>query len=83
LSSEVFICVSEPGDNVFRWGEPDVDGALCEAVDPPLAPWFMPVPCAKANPVPAISAAAAVDKRKCLVIDVSSSDEIALQTTAR
>src|SRR5216684_2248144 len=48
----------------------DDDGALCCTVDPPDgASRPMPVPCALANPVPAISAAAATDIIKRLVME--------------
>src|SRR3979411_2212345 len=46
------------------------DGALCWTVEPPVAPpWLIPVPCALAKPVPAISAAAATEIIKRLVIE--------------
>src|SRR5712664_3371034 len=50
----------------------DDDGALCCTVDPPDgASRPMPVPCALANPVPAISAAAATEIIKRLVMELS------------
>src|SRR4051812_6859962 len=48
--------------------EPD-DGALCWAEEPDCPCWPIPPPCAWANPAPAISAAAATEIIKRLVIE--------------
>src|ERR1700682_1742319 len=50
-------------------GAPRSDGALCWAVEPAGASRPVPVPCALANPVAAISAAAATEIIKQSVMD--------------
>src|SRR5229473_1300537 len=56
-----------PDEGLFSVAE---DGALCWALEPADGcSRFVPVPCALAKPVPAISAAAATDIIKRLVIE--------------
>jgi hypothetical protein len=50
-------------------GFAESDGAFCWTVEPADGSRLVPVPCAFAKPVPAISAAAATDIRKRLVME--------------
>jgi hypothetical protein len=52
-------------DEGFVWS----DGAFCCMEEPADGSRLVPVPCALAKPVPAISAAAATDIRKRLVME--------------
>src|SRR5712671_6839494 len=69
LSSD---CVAFMSDEGFDWAAEfprSEDGALCWALEPAEGCSFVPVPCALAKPAPAISATAATDIIKRLVIE--------------
>src|SRR5712672_3107998 len=65
-------CVAFMSDEGFDWAAEfprSEDGALCWALEPAEGCSFVPVPCALAKPAPAISATAATDIIKRLVIE--------------
>ena len=70
LDSEPLVAAPESRFIGAAEGEPrSEDGALCAGAEPALPPAAPPVPCAKANPLPAINAAAATEIIKRLVME--------------
>jgi hypothetical protein len=59
-----------PGEGLVDSDGPD-EGALCWALEPVDGSLLIPVPCAFAKPVPAISAAAATEIIRRLVMEIS------------
>src|SRR5271155_175359 len=62
-------CVAFMPDGAIVLAAGAFDGALCSAGAPAAGPSLLMVPCALAKPAPAISAAAATDIIKRLVIE--------------